>query len=224
MRLLLIEDERSLAHNIQKLLQKQTFAVDLAYTGREGLKKAEIEDYDLIILDWMLPDIEGIDVLKKLRESDIHIPVLLLTSRGEIEDKLSAFDLGCDDYLVKPFEFQELHARIKALLRREKQDIAPDLIIIQDLTIDRKSMKVKRKDIEIILSSKEYSVLEYLALHLNCVVDRMTLLTKIWDENADPFSRTVDVHIRYLRKKIDDDFEHKLIKTIPNKGYMLCEK
>ncbi|MBP9759046.1 response regulator transcription factor [Candidatus Dojkabacteria bacterium] len=224
MRLLLIEDEQSLAHNIQKLLQKQTFAVDLAYTGREGLKKAEIEDYDLIILDWMLPDIEGIDVLKKLRESDIHIPVLLLTSRGEIEDKLSAFDLGCDDYLVKPFEFQELHARIKALLRREKQDIAPDLIIIQDLTIDRKSMKVKRKDIEIILSSKEYSVLEYLALHLNCVVDRMTLLTKIWDENADPFSRTVDVHIRYLRKKIDDDFEHKLIKTIPNKGYMLCEK
>lgn len=224
MRLLLIEDEQSLAHNIQKLLQKQNFAVDIAYTGREGITKTEIEDYDLIILDWMLPDIEGVDILKKIRESGVHIPVLMLTSRGEIEDKLSAFDLGCDDYLVKPFEFTELHARIKALLRREKLDITPDIITIDNLKIDRKSMLVTRGDTTLTLSSKEYSLLEYLALHLNCVVDRMTLLTKIWDENAEPFSRTVDVHIRYLRKKLDDNFETKLIKTIPNKGYMLCNK
>lgn len=222
MRLLLVEDEPNLALNLQKLLKKNNYAVDIALFGREAVEKCRIEEYDLLILDWMLPDIQGIEVLKKIRSTNNKIPAIFLTAKGELEDKLFAFDIGCDDYLTKPFEFSELNARIKALLKRREKDIIPDIISFADLVINRSNMLVTRAGNQITLSNKEFALLDYLATSANRVIDRNTLLTKIWDEHANPFSRTVDVHIRYLRKKIDDAYNHKFIKTIPSKGYMLC--
>lgn len=223
MRILIIEDDRRTAENISKILRHESYAVDCAYSGNDGLDKACSENYDLIILDRRLPDIEGIEVCRTLRKDKNNTPVLILTAKGQLEDKIEGLNTGADDYLTKPFEMTELLARIKALVRRNYPMESLPVIEIGDLKLDTSTCRVWRNGKEIILSPKEYALLEYLARFKGKALDRMDILSHVWDENADMFSNTVDVHIRYLRKKIDGDYSKKLIQTIKGKGYGLWE-
>lgn len=223
MRILVVEDDKRIADNLEKILKSRSFAVDTAYNGNIGLEKALDECYDLLILDWMLPDIEGIDIAKKLREEKINTPILILTAKSQLEDKIEGLNIGADDYLTKPFEMGELLARISAILRRKGTASGLPEIKIGDLVINTNTCAVWRGEKRIELSPKEYALLEYLAKFNGKVVERIELLTHVWDENADLFSNTVDVHIRYLRKKIDRGFKKKLIRTVKGKGYAIWE-
>jgi|CXWL01.1.fsa_nt_gi DNA-binding response OmpR family regulator len=222
MRILLIEDDRIIGMNLVKLISRQGFSVDLAVNKELGLEKGLAEDYDLFVIDRMLPDGDGVDLCRELRNEGVRAPVLMLTAKGQVEDRVEGLDAGADDYLAKPFEIVELVARIKALLRR-RDELLPVLIRVGDLEIDLNNNRVRRGGREISLSPKEYAILEYLARNRDRVVDRMEILTHVWDENADLFSNTIEVHLRYLRRKIDEDREKKLIRTVRGKGYQLCE-
>lgn len=222
MRILIIEDDSRTLENLVKILKKQTFAIDQATNGQKGLDKAFAEDYDLILLDWMLPDLSGIEVCRQLRLEGKTTSILMLTAKSQLEDKLEGLNTGCDDYLTKPFAMEELLARIRALLRRRGHIAPTPLIEICDLKIDTISCRVWRKKQMIELSPKEYALLEYLARFKGQAINRIELLSHVWDENTDLFSNTVDVHIRYLRKKIDQGFKRKLIQTIKGRGYSLC--
>ena len=221
MRLLLVEDDRQIASSIKEIFTHQGLSLDLAYNKEDGFDKGLVEDYDLIILDWMLPDGNGVDLCKDLRQNDVVCPIMILTAKGMSDDIATGLDSGADDYVTKPFDTKELLARIRALLRRREQ-LHPDIFRLDNLTIDFNSRIVCRNDNAISLSPKEYGVLEYLAKNSDTAVDRNDILTHVWDENAEPMSNTVDVHIRYLRKKIDDGFKTKLITTVKGKGYRLC--
>jgi DNA-binding response OmpR family regulator len=217
MRILVVEDNQKLAGYIKDTLEQNSFAVDCVYDGLEGEKNAIVNEYDLIVLDIMLPGKDGISVCKTLREKDVNVPIIMLTARGELEDKILGLDSGSDDYLVKPFELKELIARIRALLRRP-QVSNPVVLKAQDIFIDNSSHIVNQAGNEISLTLKEYCVLEYLMLNKNQVINREQILEHCWDQSFDSFSNIVDVYIKQLRKKLNDSDE-KYIKTIRGLGY-----
>lgn len=222
MHILLIEDDIRIADNIKKYFEKKDFLVTHVENGEDALFQIETETYDVILLDWMLPDKDGLTICKLIRSKKNTTPILMLTAKSQIEDKVEGLTNGADDYLTKPFSFEELLARIKALIRRKSGTSQSPIITIGDLIIDTNQNTVKRSGKMISLSPREYSLIEYLAVHKDKTIDRLTLLHHVWGEDIDPLSNTIDVHIRYLRKKIDDDFKIKLIRTVKNKGYLLC--
>lgn len=220
MRILLVEDYLPLQKSLAKGLREADFAVDAAGDGQEGLWYATSNDYDVIILDIMLPKIDGLTILKKIRENGKNNQVLLLTAKDTVEDKIKGLDFGADDYLVKPFAFNELLARIRALTRRKYEQKSPD-IIINDLRIDTNSHRVWRGNTEIILTSREYMLLEYLARRKEQVVSRMDIWEHVYEFNSDASSNVVDVYIGYLRRKLDKDTHIPLLHTIRGQGYLL---
>lgn len=224
MRILIIEDDTRIADNVRDMLTRATYAADVAYNGRTGLKMADDEDYDLIVLDWMLPDIDGTVVCRTLRRQGTITPILMLTAKTQVEDVIEGLDAGADDYLTKPFQMQELLARVRALLRRQGPATLEPQITVADLVIDTNTGSVTRAGRHISLSPKEYALLEYLGRHAGQTVGRLDLLTHVWDANTDVFSNTVDVHIRYLRQKIDSGATPPLIHTVKGKGYVLWPK
>lgn len=224
MRILIVEDEHKIANSIKQGLQQESFAVDVAYSGLDGYDLASIGEYDLMILDLMLPEMDGMKICAKLRKEGNHTPILMLTAKSELDDKINGLNHGADDYLTKPFAFTELLARIRALLRRPK-DIIPDELTCNDLTINTQTFNVERSSIEISLSKKEFALLEYLARNKNKVVTKEKIIEHVWDYDANILPNTVEVYIGYLRNKIEKPFKKtpKLIKTIRGFGYKLEE-
>lgn len=222
MRILIIEDEKNLANILKKGLEENSFTVELSFDGEEGLYMAETFPYDAVILDIMLPKVDGFTIMDRLRTKKINVPVIILTARGELENRIKGLNLGADDYLPKPFEFSELLARLKAVIRRSK-GTASSIIEIADLTIDTHSKAVKRAKKVIKLSAKEYNILEYLALNKGRVIGRTELIEHIYDAEFDLDSNIIDVYINYLRNKIDKGFDKPLIYTLRGSGYMLKE-
>jgi len=219
-RILLVEDEKELSNIIKKGLEEASYNVDVAYDGEEAFYMAANYPVDVVILDVMLPKMDGIAVLKKLRAAKSEVPVILLTALDSVADKIKGLDAGADDYLPKPFEFGELLARVRALLRR-KSSAKQSVIRIADLEIDTAARIVRRGGEEIALSAKEYSILELMAYNKDRVVSRQAISERIYEEDVERDSNVVDVFINYLRKKIDKDREVKLIQTVRGSGYML---
>ncbi|KPK88757.1 MAG: transcriptional regulator [Deltaproteobacteria bacterium SM23_61] len=220
MRILVIEDEKKVARFIKKGLEEEGYAVDLAPDGEEGLARVLDQVHDLIILDIALPKIDGLQVLKKLRERKVPTPVLLLTVRAAIEDKVLGLDSGADDYLTKPFAFQELLARIRALLRR-KAETGPPLLQVEDLVLDPARHLVTRGGERIDLTSKEFALLEYLMRNAGRVLTRAMISEHVWNYDFDTETNVIDVYVNYLRRKIDSGREKKLIHTVRGSGYAL---
>jgi heavy metal response regulator len=220
MRILVIEDEKKVATFIKKGLVEEHYAVDTAFDGEEGLYLSEINDYDLIILDLMIPKIDGFGVLKKIRERRNNVPILVLTAKDSVDDTVRGLDAGCDDYLTKPFAFAELLARIRALLRRDKKE-KESVLRIADLSLSIVTHKVMRQGKEIELTSKEYALLEYFMRNPEKVLTRTMISEHVWDYHFDSNTNVIDVYVNYLRKKIDKDFDPKLIHTIRGIGYMM---
>jgi len=220
MRILVIEDEKKVASFIKKGLEEEHYAVDTAYDGEIGLYMANVNEYDLIVLDLMIPKIDGLEVLKRIRSSKNNVPILILTAKNTVEDIVKGLDSGCDDYLTKPFNFMVFLARIRALLRREKIEKEP-LIKIADVILSPVTHKVTRSGSEIELTSKEYALLEYFMRNPDRVLTRTMISEHVWDYHFDSLTNVVDVYVNYLRKKIDKDFEPKLIHTIRGVGYIL---
>ncbi len=219
MRLLIIEDEKKVARFIKKGLEEEGYAVDLAFDGEEGLAMVLDQVHDLIILDIGLPKIDGLQVLKMLRERKVPTPVLLLTVRATIEDKVLGLDSGADDYLTKPFAFQELLARVRALLRR-KAEAGPPLLRIEDLVLDPARHLVTRGGKRIDLTSKEFALLEYLMRNAGRVVTRAMISEHVWNDDFDTETNIIDVYVNYLRRKIDSGREKRLIHTVRGSGYV----
>jgi DNA-binding response OmpR family regulator len=222
MRILIVEDEDKLRHNLSLYLRHQKYSIDEASDGEEGLELALVEDYDLIILDLGLPKLSGIEVCQQIRAEEVNTPILMLTARDTVDDKISGLDAGADDYLIKPFSLEELSARIRALLRRKSTDKSP-ILSLDTLTLDPVTHQVTRAGSNLSLSAKEYSLLEYLLRHVNQIISKQILLEHIWGSEIDPFSKVIDVYIGYLRNKIDRDFpeEKPLIHTTRGMGYQL---
>ena len=220
MRILIVEDEKKVAAFIKKGLEEETYAVDIAIDGEEGLHLGEQNPYDLIILDLMLPKINGLDILSRLRAKKIETPILLLTAKDSVEDKVEGLNQGADDYLTKPFAFSELLARIRVLLRRGKTETKTTLEIA-DLTLDLVSHKVNRGNEEIELTGKEYSLLEYFMRNQEKVLTRTMIAEHVWDYNFDTFTNVIDVYVNHLRKKIDKNFPAKLLHTLRGVGYVM---
>jgi len=220
MRLLLIEDDTLITNFLKKGLTQLGYAVDVAVNGQEGRFLAESEDYDLIILDLMLPDDDGIEICKNLREKGNSTPILMLTARTSVEDRVTGLTVGADDYLTKPFSFSELSARIQALFRRSKRSASP-ILAAGDIELDPLAHEVKKAGKKIDLSPKEFAILEYLLRHKNQVVTRTMILEHVWDYNFETFSNVIDVFITHLRKKIDSGSDRKLIKTIHGVGFKI---
>ena len=220
MRILVIEDDKNLTEVIVSKL-KTHYAVDVAENGAKGEECAYQNEYDLIVLDYNLPDTDGVTLCQNLRKHDITTPVLILTGRAAIPDKVKALDSGADDYLTKPFSFEELTARIRALLRRKTDLTAQPVLIIDDLTLDLASSTVSRGNLKIQLRRKELQLLEFLMRNRGRTVSRQMIMEHIWDNNSDPLTNTVDVHIKYLRDRIDKPFRKKLIKTVYGLGYKI---
>ena len=221
----MIEDEHKIANSIKKGLEQELYAVDIAYTGDDGYDFASTEEYDLIILDRLLPGLDGIDICKKLREKQIHTPIILLTAKGQVHDRVEGLNSGADDYLVKPFAFEELLARIKALTRRPKGNIG-SVLAVSDLSLNTLTYEVKRGKIKINLSRKELSLLEYVMRHPNQIITKDQIINHVWNYEADILPNTVEVYIGYLRSKIDKPFKSSkpLIKTVRGFGYRISEK
>lgn len=222
MRILIIEDEAKLSDNIKQGLTESGFAVDQAFDGEEGQYLAESEAYDAIVLDVMLPKMDGVKLCQELRKKKFSTPILMLTAKARLEDKVEGLDAGADDYLTKPFELAELKSRINALLRRSHNH-TENTITIDNLTIDTKAHKVKRAGNEIHLTAKEFAILEFMARHKDEVVTRTQILEHTWDYNSDTISNIVDVFIATLRKKIDEGSKKKLLHTIRGVGFKLSE-
>ncbi len=222
MRILIIEDEEKLAALLKKTLESESYSVDTANNGKGGYELASIEDYDLIILDIGLPQMDGIEVSKSLRNDDIKTPIIMLTARDTTKNKIEGLDSGADDYLIKPFEFEELLARIRALIRRGQGSPEP-IFTVGNLSLDPSTHIVKRANKEIVLSAKEYSLLEYLISHPKQIISKQKLIDHVWDASLDPFSNVIDVYIGYLRTKIDKAFpkEKALIHTVKGLGYRI---
>jgi DNA-binding response OmpR family regulator len=220
MRLLLIEDHRPLVRALKQGLEEEGFAVDIAADGQEGDFKARTAEYDVIILDLMLPREDGLSLLRRWRKDGLETHVLILTARGSIEDKVKGLDLGADDYLTKPFELEELLARLRALIRRHHQ-VKDPVLRVHDLEIDTAARTVKRAGQLIYLTPREYTLLEFLAFHQGKVVTRSMIWEHLYDDRDETISNVVDVYIRYLRNKIDKGFEPPLILTRWGEGYML---
>lgn len=222
MRILIIEDERRLANVVKKGLVEDGFAVDIAYDGEEGKYLAESEEYDLIILDISLPKVNGLTLCKELRSKEIKTPVLMLTAKSTLEDKVVGLDSGADDYLTKPFAFLELRSRVHALIRRSKQE-ASSLLKIDSLEVDPIKHIAQRSGKSIKLTPKEFAILEFLLQYKDKVVSRTMVIEHIWDYNFDGMSNIVDVFVAALRRKVDADSSKKLIHTIHGVGYKISE-
>jgi two-component system copper resistance phosphate regulon response regulator CusR len=223
MRILLVEDEEKVAAVVTRALQAERFAVDTAREGREGLELATQNPYDLVILDLMLPGLDGTELIRRLRRTNTEVPVLVLTARDGVSDKITNFEAGADDYLTKPFAFAELVVRVKALLRRGPVPRA-NVLRVADLELDRISHQVKRAGISVKLTGKEYALLEYLALNAGRVLSRTMIVEHVWDQSFEGLTNIVDVYVRQLRIKIDDPYERKLLKTLRGVGYSLSEQ
>ncbi len=226
MRILVVEDEHKIANSIKKGLEQESYAVDVAYDGEYGFDLAATEDYDVIILDLLLPKMDGIELCKKLRkEENIHTPILMLTAKGQLNDKVEGLNAGADDYLVKPFAFAELLARIKALTRRPKDSLEATLTV-EDLSFDTLAYEVKRAGKEIKLSKKEFALLEYLLRHQGKILTKDQIINNVWGYDADILPNTVEVYIGYLRNKIDKPFKNKpsLVQTVRGFGYKIGDK
>jgi heavy metal response regulator len=217
MRILVVEDEKKVASFLQKGLEEEYYAVDCAYDGEEALYMVEANDYDLMILDIMLPKIDGLEVL---RDKKVPLPVLMLTAKDSVEDVVKGLDAGGDDYLTKPFAFAELLARVRALLRRKEREPAGELQVA-DLVLDPVTHAVSRGGREIELTAKEYALLEYLMRQVNRVVTRTMISEHVWDYHFDPMTNVIDVYVNHLRNKIDLNSSQRLIHTIRGVGYML---
>jgi two-component system, OmpR family, response regulator len=222
MKILVVEDERKIADAIKRGLEQESYAVDAVYDGEQGLSYALDPDYDLVILDRMLPGMDGVAICKELRAQAVHIPVLMLTARGQTEDRVTGLDAGADDYLVKPFAFEELLARIRALLRRPKATLS-NTLEVDDLVLDVTNCVAMRAGEQIALTSKQYALLEYLMRHKNQLISKDRLIAHVWNDDADILPNTVEVYIGYLRNKIDRPFKKRpaLIHTVRGFGYKL---
>src|SRR3989338_5116787 len=222
MSILVVEDEKKVAGFIKKGLEEESYAVDVAYDGVEGEYLAATNEYDVVILDIMLPKKSGVDVVKDLRIKGIKIPVLLLTARDAVEDKVKGLDSGADDYLSKPFAFEELLARVRALMRRKDYGITE--LKFADIILDQATRKAKRGDITIDLTSKEYGLLEYFLRNPNKVLTMTMIAEHVWDYTFDSDTNVIDVYVNHLRSKVDKDFPKKLIHTVRGIGYILKEE
>lgn len=223
MKILVVEDEKKVASFIKRGLEEEKYEVDTALDGEEGLKTALDKQYDLIVLDWMLPKKDGLTVIRELRDKKTLTPVLMLTAKDSLEDIIAGLDSGSDDYLTKPFAFAELLARVRALLRRSEMDKGAELRFA-DLRLDPVTHKVWRKDKEIDLTAKEYGLLEYFMRNPNQVLTRTMIADHVWDYTFDTFTNIIDVYVNYLRKKIDRDADKKLIHTVRGVGYIFKEE
>jgi len=222
MKILIVEDEERLAKLIKKALEKEGFAVDYVTDGEAAETRIEIchKDYDLVILDLMLPKKDGLEVCRSIRTKKINIPILVLTAKFDVDDKVKTLDAGADDYLVKPFSLEELVSRIRALLRRPPQTI-PTVLKTQDLTLNNATRKVTRGNKEIKLTVKEFAILEYLMRNPNQVISRSQILDHLWGSDFDSFSNVIDVHVKNLRKKISNGSRRRIIETIRGIGYRI---
>jgi len=209
-----------MANVIAKGLREHSYAVDVAHDGDAGLYQISINDYDIIILDVLLPQRDGFEVCRELRRRGNSTPVLMLTARAAVDDRLTGFDAGADDYLTNPFSFRELLARIHALLRRDSR-LRPDVLEVGDLVVDSASHRVSRANRDIQLTAKEYALLEYLARRAGQLVSRSEIAAHVWDDSFDPFSNTIEVYINRLRRKVDDNHSVKLLHTRRGEGYIL---
>jgi len=222
MRILVVEDDKKVAGFIKKGLEEETYAVDVAYDGEEGLHLGAGGQYDLIILDIMLPKVDGLEILSQLRAQGSDVPILLLTAKDAVDDRVTGLNKGADDYLTKPFAFSELLARVRVLLRRGKAEVKT-ILQISDLTLDLVSHKVNRGEDEIELTGKEYSLLEYFMRNQEKVLTRTMIAEHVWDYNFDTFTNVIDVYINHLRKKIDKGRQRKLLHTLRGVGYIMKE-
>src|SRR5919199_4069674 len=220
MRILLVEDEPSAAKMLAKGLREQSYAVDVAMDGDAALYQISIYDYDLVILDVMLPRKDGFEVCREMRAMGSNIPVLMLTARDVVEDRIAGLDSGADDYLTKPFDFGELLARVRALLRRGEA-LQSETLTVADLEINMRSKRVRRAGRDIQLTVKEYGLLEYFARNADRVLGRAEIAEHVWDENFDVFSNLIEVYVQRLRRKIDDEHPVKLFQTRRGEGYVL---
>lgn len=220
MRVLVVEDEEPIANAIERGLIKRGYAVDVAFDGAEALEKAGVNQYDVVCLDLNLPRVDGVEVCRRLREDHYNGGIIMLTARSSIRERVEGLDGGADDYLVKPFAFSELEARIRAVSRREG-GLREPILNTRGLELDPNTNKVKRDGVEIHLTPKEFSLVYYLARNEGRAVPQEELLEHIWDEHANPFTQTVKVHMNNLRRKINEGFSDQLIETIRGKGYVL---
>lgn len=222
MRVLVIEDEKKITDFIKRGLKEEGYSVDVAYDGEEGLFLTTSNEYDLVVLDLMLPKLDGLSLCKKLKREKSATPVLILTAKDEVKDKVTGLDAGADDYLTKPFAFEELLARIRALLRK-KESLGSLELKLADLTLNLLTHKVERSGKEITLTNKEYALLEYLMRNAGAIVTRTMISEHVWDMNFDSFTNVIDVYVNYLRNKIERGFSKKLLHTIRGRGYILKE-
>jgi len=221
MRILLVEDEPDAAQMLAKGLREQSYAVDVAKDGETAVYQAGVNDYDLVILDVMLPLKDGFEVCRELRAEGLSFPILMLTARDAPPDRVVGLDMGADDYLTKPFDFHELLARLRALLRRGPA-LRPETVEVSDLSIDMRARRVRRGARQIELTAKEYALLEYLARRAGEVVSRAEIAEHVWEENFDPFSNLIEVYVQRLRRKIDEGHTPKLLRTRRVEGYVLA--
>ena len=220
MRILLVEDDKKISNFIKRGLKEEAYAVDAAFDGEEGHFLATTNDYDLILLDLMIPKMDGTALCKKLREEKVEVPVIMLTAKDDLKDKINGLDSGANDYLTKPFAFEELLARVRAQLRKNSEQ-SPTHFEVDDLTLDLLSHKVMRANKEIILTTKEFALLEYLIRHAGELVTRTMISEHVWDVHFDVATNVIEVYINYLRNKVDHGHKKKLIHTIRGRGYML---
>ena len=222
MRILVVEDDKKVAAFLQKGLREEQYAVDVCRDGEDAAYEAQVHPYDVIILDIMLPGKDGFTICKELRENDVLTPILMLTAKDSLEDKISGLSKGADDYLTKPFSFEELLARIRALLRRN-QDYKTGILKVADLELDPLRHTVQRAGKPITLSGKEYALLEYLLRNKGIILSQSKIIDHVWDRNYEGTSNLINVYINHLREKIDKDAEVKLIKTVRGQGYKIDE-
>ncbi len=224
MKILVIEDEEKVASFIRKGLEEENFTVDVVYEGIEGEDKIKTNNYDLVILDIMLPGRDGSEILKNIRQAGIETPIIMLTAKDSINDKIDSFESGCDDYITKPFSFEELLLRVKAVLKREGKTSEKDTILkFSDLELDLIKRKAFRGDKEIELTTKEFALLELLMKNPGKVLTRADISKNVWEYDFDTLTNIIDVYINHLRKKVDKDFDKRLIHTIRGVGYILKE-
>lgn len=222
MRILIVEDEHRIAQSLKKGLEQETYAVDAVYDGQEGLDMALTESYDLIILDRLLPGMDGLDICKTLRKENNHTPIIMLTAKGQLHDKVEGLDTGADDYIIKPFAFEELLARIRAIKRRPR-DVVSEILRIDNLTLNSQTYEVTREEKPIKVSQKEFALLEYLMRNAGKTVSKDQIIAHVWNYDADILPNTLEAFIKQLRNKIDRSFQNArpLIHTVRGFGYKL---